>query len=282
MTSERHHTASATFSVSLKGKVAVVTGGGGAICGEIARAYAAAGAAVAVWDIRSDAAKATADQIVDSGGMAVPVTCDVTDRASIELATQTSLSELGAIGILVNGAGGGRKDSTTSSELEFFDIHPDALMSSIALNYLSVVFVSQVVGRVIAAKKQGAILNIASIAGGVPLSRAVAYSNAKAAVINFTQWLAVHMAHTYSPAIRVNAIAPGFVLTDQNRFLLVDPATGGITERGEKIIAGVPAGRYGTPCEIVGAALWLVSDSASFVTGAVVNVDGGYSAYSGV
>jgi len=152
----------------------------------------------------------------------------------------------------------------------------------VALNYLSAVLPSQAVAPGFARRGRGVILNIASIAGLKPLTRAVAYSNGKAALVSFTQWLAVHMAQEYSRDIRVNALAPGFVLTDQNRFLLIDETTGEPTERGRRIIASVPMARYATPGEMVGAALWLVSDAAAFVTGAVIPVDGGFSASSGV
>ena len=155
-------------------------------------------------------------------------------------------------------------------------------MNTLALNYQSAVLPSQAVGRIFAEKKKGVILNIASIAGIRPLTRAVAYSNGKAAVISFTQWLAIHMAKEYSPQIRVNALAPGFVLTEQNRFLLLNEKTGKPTDRGTQIMQSVPMGRYGEAAEMVGAALWLVSDSSSFVTGIIVPVDGGMTAYAGV
>ena len=266
----------------LSGKVAVVTGGGGAICGVIASALAAQGVAVAVWDLSGEATRRRAQSIEASGGRALAVTCDVVSRADVEAATRTTLQEFGMIDILINGAGGSRKEATTSPELPFFDILPDDLMNTLALNYQSAVLPSQAVGRTFAEKKRGVILNIASITGIKPVTRAVGYSNGKAAVLSFTEWLAVHMAQEYSPNIRVNAIAPGFVITEQNRFLLLDEKTGELTERGNQVIREVPMGRFGQPEEMVGATLWLVSDASSFVTGAVVPVDGGYSAFSGV
>lgn len=271
-----------TLSLGLEGKTAVVTGAGGAICGAIARSMARAGAAVSVWDVDRERAHQTAAAIIGSGGSSIAVACDATRSAAVEEATERTLAALGAIDILVNGAGGSRKETTTSDELRFFDIEPDDMMRVVSLNYLSAVVPSQAVGRVFATQGRGVILNIASVAGLLPLTRAVAYSNGKAATVSFTQWLAVHMAQSYSPAIRVNAIAPGFVLTEQNRFLLVDEATSAATERGKQILRSVPMGRYGIPEDMVGTALWLVSDAAAFVTGAVVPVDGGFQAFSGV
>ena len=266
----------------LQGKVAVVTGGGGAICGEIATALADEGASVAIWDISRTAAERLAEKICAAGGSVRAIECDATDPESVGAAKQAVLDEYGSIDILVNGAGGSRKECTTSDELEFFDIDVAALAETMGLNWLSAVVPSQAVGRIFAAKRSGVILNISSVAGISSLTRAVGYSNGKAALNSFTQWLAVHMARNYAPEIRVNAIAPGFMLTEQNRFLLIDQNTGEMTERGERILANVPMARYAQPGEVVGAALWLVSDSASFVTGAIVPVDGGFTAYSGV
>ena len=212
----------------------------------------------------------------------LPLFRDVLDQRAVSDAVGRTLAECGAIDILINGAGGSRPEATTSPEQPFFDLAPDALTDTIRLNYQSAVLPCQAVGRVFAEKKAGAILNIASIAGLRPLTRAIGYSNGKAAVVSFTQWLAVHMAQEYSARIRVNALAPGFVLTEQNRFLLKDAETGGPTERGLQIMRSVPMGRYGEPEEMVGTALWLVSAGAAFVTGAVVAVDGGFTAYSGV
>ena len=270
------------MNYNLKGKIAVVTGAGGAICGEIAKAFAAEGVAVAIWDISIGAARKKRDDILSAGGRAIAVECDATEKASVASALEETLAEYGDIDILVNGAGGGGKEATTSPEMEFFDIEPEAMKDAVSLNYMSAVIGSQAAGRIFAEKQSGVILNISSIASLLPLTRAVSYSNAKAATDNFTRWLAVHMAQNYSPKIRVNAIAPGFVLTGQNKFLLMDEKTGLMTERGRRILINVPMARYGRPEEITGAALWLVSDLAGFVTGAVVPVDGGFTAFSGV
>ena len=267
---------------NLKGKVAVITGAGGAICGETAKLLAFEGASVAIWDISIEAACKRRDEIRSSGCSAIAVECDVTEKISAESALKETLREYNTIDILINGAGGSRKETTTSPDLEFFDIEQDAMERVISLNYMSAVIPSQAVGRVFAEKRSGVILNISSISGILPLTRTISYSNAKAAVNNFTQWLAVHMAQNYSPKIRVNAIAPGFVLTEQNRFLLVDEKTGKVTERGQQILKNVPMARYGEPLEIANAALWLVSDMASFISGAVIPVDGGFTAFPGV
>ena len=266
----------------LAGKIAVITGGGGAICGEIASALAGESVSIAIWDLSKDNAEIKADEIRSTGGKALTVECDVTNPGSVTAALQMTLQEFPTVDLLVNGAGGGLKNATTSPEKSFFDILPEDMMTGFYLNYLSAVIPSQCIGEIFAQKKTGIILNITSIAGILPLTRSISYSNAKAAANSFTRWLAVHMARTYSDKIRVNAIAPGFMLTEQNRFLLIDDATGEMTERGRQILKSVPMGRYGKPKEIAGAALWLLSEQSTFVTGALINVDGGYTAFSGV
>jgi NAD(P)-dependent dehydrogenase (short-subunit alcohol dehydrogenase family) len=270
------------MDLGLKGKTAVVTGGGGAICGEIARGLSAEGARVAVWDLDFHAAQKKVESLAAGPDRALAVECDVLKRKSVEQAAERTITYFGTVDILINGAGGSRSEATTSPDLAFFDIDTEALTGVVSLNYLSAVIPSQVVGKLFAKRKAGVILNISSCAGFRPLTRSIGYSNGKAATNSFTQWLAVHMAQNYSPSIRVNAVAPGFILTEQNRFLLQDSETGGLTERGEKIVGFVPMARLGKPEEVVGAALWAVSEHAGFVTGAVISVDGGFSAYSGV
>lgn len=261
----------------LASKTAVVTGGGGALGGAIAAALADQGVRTAVWDLSLKAAEAAAARI-DGLGLA----CDVTDRAAVDRALERTEAAIGSLDILVNAAGGSRKEATTAPDLPFFDIPQEALAGTAGLNYLGTVLPCQAAARGFACRGAGVVLNIASIAGFKPLTRSVAYSNAKAAVVNFTEWLAVHMAQEYGSGIRVNALAPGFVLTEQNRFLLQDEASGEPTERGRTILAQVPMGRYGQPHDMVGAALWLVSESSAFVTGATVPVDGGLTAFGGV
>ena len=264
-------------------KTAVITGAGGAIGGQIAFALARAGSNVAIWDISPEAAERRADEInQEAGGQALAVACDAVSKSSVAAALQSTMAQFGTVDFLINGAGGGDRHTTTSDDLSFFDIDPDQTRRVMDLNYLSAVIPSQAVGKLFAEKESGAIVNITSVGGGQPLSRALAYSNGKAAANSFTLWLAVHMAQTYSPKIRVNAIAPGFMITDQNRILLIDEQSGKLTPRGETILQNVPMARFGDPHEVAGCVLWLLSDQATFVTGAVVPIDGGFTAFDGV
>lgn len=267
---------------SINGQVAVVTGGSGVLGRLMALGLGAAGARVAVLGRRVEACERVAREIRAAGNEALGVACDVLDRASIERAAQAAHEALGSVSILVNAAGGNAPDATTSAERSFFDLDERALEEVMRLNLNGTIACCQVFGRDMAAQGSGSIVNIASMNAIRPLTRIPAYSAAKAAVVNFTQWLAVHLAQEYNPHIRVNALAPGFFLTEQNRYLLTDQATGEWTQRGAAIIAQTPAGRLGVPSELVGALLWLVSPAASFVTGAVIPIDGGFSAYSGV
>src|SRR3972149_7133407 len=267
---------------NIKGKPIVITGAGGVLCGTMAKALAALGAKVAVWDIIEEAAVKIADEIKSEGGQAVAVKCNVLEKKSIETAKEKTIAELGEIDILINGAGGNKKDATTSENLSFFDLPADAVRFVFDLNFLGTFLTTQVVAKDMANKGQGVILNISSMNAFRPLTKIPAYSAAKAAVSNFTQWLAVHMAQEYSPRIRVNAIAPGFFLTEQNRFLLTDEKTGKLTARGKTIIDHTPMGRFGEAEELIGTVVWLLSDAAKFVTGIVVPIDGGFSAFSGV
>ena len=268
------------FDVS--GKVATITGAGGVLCGTMAKALGEAGAKVAVWDIIEEAALEVAGQIKSNKGQAIAVKCDVLDRKSLEAAKEQTVAELGEIDVLINGAGGNKKEATTSPDLSFFDLPADAVRFVFDLNFMGTFLTTQVVAKDMADRGQGIILNISSMNAFRPLTKIPAYSAAKAAVSNFTQWLAVHICQNYSRDIRVNAVAPGFFLTEQNRFLLTDEKTGELTERGKTIIDHTPMGRFGQPEELVGTVLWLLSDAAKFVTGVVVPVDGGFSAFSGV
>ncbi|NIV35958.1 MAG: SDR family NAD(P)-dependent oxidoreductase, partial [Anaerolineae bacterium] len=250
----------------LEGRVAAVTGGGGVLCGALSRALGRLGAKVAVLDLFVDAAEGVAGEIVAAGGEAIAVECDVLDKGSVERAAQKVVEEFGQVDILINGAGGNKKEATTTPELSFFDLPADAVQWVFNLNFVGSLLPSQVFGKLMAERGEGTILNISSMNAFRPLTRIPAYSAAKAAVSNFTQWLAVHMAQEYSPSIRVNAIAPGFFLTDQNRFLLTDRATGDLTPRGETILSHTPMDRFGAPDELVGATVWLLSAASAFVT----------------
>lgn len=266
----------------IKDKVIVITGAGGVLCGTMARALASAGAKIAVLDIDETAANKVADEIKSKGGQAVAVKCNVLDKKSIESAKEKVTSELGQVDMLINGAGGNKKEATTSPDLSFFDLPADAIQFVFDLNFLGTLLPTQVFGRQMAENGAGVILNISSMNAFLPLTKIPAYSAAKAAVSNFTQWLAVHMCQNCSKDIRVNAIAPGFFLTEQNRFLLTDEKTGELTARGKTIIGQTPMGRFGEPEELIGTVMWLLSDAAKFVTGVVVPIDGGFSAFSGV
>lgn len=266
----------------VNGKVAVITGGAGIICSQMAHALAHEGARVAVLDLNDEQAKQVAASVAGRGGIAIAIGVDVLSRPSLERALEVVIEQFGAVDILINGAGGNKADATTSDSMSFFDMPAEAIEWVFNLNILGTILATQVFGRFMADRGEGVIINISSMAALKPLTRTVAYSAAKAAVNNFTQWMAVHFNQNYSKNIRVNAIAPGFLLTDQNRFLLVDEETGEPTARGNQIISHTPMGRYGEPEDLIGTLLWLVSDAAKFVNGVVVPIDGAFSAYSGV
>jgi NAD(P)-dependent dehydrogenase (short-subunit alcohol dehydrogenase family) len=281
------------FKVDLKGKVAVVTGGGGVLCGAMAKALAECGAAVAVADLKVEAANAVAKAITDAGGRAMGVACNVLDRASLEAANAEIEKVLGPVDILINGAGGNHPKGTTAMEhlnpddltkenrdfVTFYDLDPKGIEFVFNLNFLGTLLPTQAFTKAMAKRRRGVVINISSMNAFKPLTKIPAYSGAKAAVSNFTQWLAVHMSRA---GIRVNAIAPGFFLTDQNRALLTKP-DGSLTPRAQTIMAHTPMGQFGKPEDLVGALLWLVSDDASrFVTGTIIPIDGGFSAFSGV
>lgn len=267
---------------SIKGSVAVVTGGAGILCARMAKGLAAHGAKVAILDLAEDKANQVAEQIVQSGGQAIAVKCNVLDKQSIEQAATKVLEVYGTVDILVNGAGGNKADATTGKDKSFFDMPEAAIKWVFDLNLMGTILPTQVFGRIFADKQKGSIVNVSSMAAFSPLTRTLAYSAAKAGVSNFTQWMATHFNQEYSPNIRVNAIAPGFLLTQQNEYLLMDKDTGEPTERGAKIIAGTPMGRYGKAEELVGAVIFLCSPAAGFINGVVLPIDGGYDAYSGV
>ena len=281
------------FKIDLNNKTAIVTGGGGVLCSMFAKALAKNGAKVAVLDLRLDAACKVAEEIVKDGGIAKGYECNVLKIDSVKSARDAILSDFGSADILINGAGGNNPKGTTDKEylekadLEkagnelktFFDLDPEGVEFVFNLNFLGTLIPTQVFARDMAEKGSGNIINISSMNAFCPLTKIPAYSGAKAAISNFTQWLAVHFSKV---GIRVNAIAPGFFVTDQNRALLFKE-DGSATPRTEKILAATPMGRFGEAEELIGTLLWLVCDEASgFVDGTVIPVDGGFNAYSGV
>jgi len=268
-------------SFSLEGRTAVVTGGAGVLGSRIAEGLGLAGAVVVIGDIKNF--KETAAALEGKGIRARGLRADMMDRGSVEEACAAVLREFDGRDVLVNAAGGNVKEATTSAENSFFDLPLGALEKVVSLNlFAGAVLPAQVFGKAfVKGGKGGSIINISSMNAFRPLSRIAGYSAAKAAVSNFTQWLAVHFAMEYDKKIRVNAIAPGFFLTDQNRFLLTTES-GELTPRGKAIIAHTPMGRFGEPGDLVGACVWLASDASRFVTGAVIPIDGGFNAYSGV
>jgi NAD(P)-dependent dehydrogenase (short-subunit alcohol dehydrogenase family) len=275
--------------LNLKNKVAIITGGAGLICSEMAKALAAQGVRTVILDLNKDAAEKVAIEIEKEFKMAsIGLSASVLDKDSLEKAKKEIHDKFGTIDILVNGAGGNSPAATTkvekiegseNSEDTFFGLQIEGFDKVFDLNFKGTIIPTMVFGIDMIRKKSGVIINISSMNSYRPLTKIAAYSAAKAAVNNFTQWLAVHFSKT---GVRVNAIAPGFLLTNQNRFLLVDEKTGDSTPRGRKIINNTPMERYGTPEELTGTLLYLASDLSKFVTGVVIPVDGGFSAYSGV
>ena len=279
------------FMIDLKGKTAVVTGGGGVLCSGFAKAIAQTGAAVAILDINEAAAKKLAEEINADGGCAMGVAANVLEKESLEKAKKEINDAFGTVDILLNGAGGNNPKGTTTKDyfnpededLEgvktFFDLDPSGVEFVFNLNFLGTLLPTQVFAHDLIGKKDACIINVSSMNAFTPLTRIPAYSGAKAAVSNFTQWLAVHFSKV---GIRVNAIAPGFFLTQQNKTLLLDE-NGNYTERSKKIISQTPMERFGKAEELAGTLLWLLDyNASSFVTGVVVPVDGGFAAYSGV
>ena len=273
--------ATLTKMYDFTGRTVVVTGGTGVLGRVMVGALIGCGANVVVL-ARNRAKAESVIAEMPGAGRAFVVAGDATKRDELERAAESVIAEFGRVDCLVNGAGGNHPQATTKPDLSFFDLPEEALRFVFELNLLGTIFPSQVFGRQMSEQGEGAILNISSMSAFRPLTRELTYSAAKAGVNSFTQWLAVHLAQEYSPRIRVNAIAPGFFLTEQNRFLLTDEATGRLTARGQSIINHTPMGRFGEPEDLLGTMLWLLSPASGFVTGIVVPVDGGFSAFGGV
>ena len=266
---------------SLKGKTAVITGGAGILGSVIARGLGKAGARIALCDIVN--ADKVAQELKSEGIEAKGYYLDVMDIKKIKICRDEVMKDFGKVDILLNAAGGNMKEATTSEELKFFDLPLSALEKVVGLNLFGgALLPSQVFGKIMVENKEGgSIINISSMSAFSPLTKVPGYSAAKAAVSNFTQWLAVHFAQEYNKSLRVNALAPGFFLTAQNRFLLTNK-DGSLTPRGKTIIAHTPMDKFGDPEDLIGACVWLASDASKFVTGIIVPVDGGFSAFSGV
>jgi len=273
----------------LQGRVAAITAGGGDLCGAMAEALGAMGVKVAVLDIDLKKAEARSFAVTRSGGAAKAFQCDVLDREQVRECSEAVCKLWGPPDFLINGAGGNALRATTSGEFysptgspdpatqSFFALDPTGFRQVFDLNFMGTFLVSQVFSQGMVERGKGSIVNISSMSAFTPLTKVPAYSAAKAAVSNFTQWLAVYFSRT---GIRVNALAPGFFMTEQNKFLLLNQKTGGLLPRGEKAIAHTPMGRFGLPEDLIGTLVWLLSDASSFVTGVLVPVDGGFSSYS--
>jgi NAD(P)-dependent dehydrogenase (short-subunit alcohol dehydrogenase family) len=263
------------------GRSVVMTGGTGVLGRHMVGALVGCGAQVAVLARNREKAASLLSGLTGPGHVTI-VEGDALKRDDLERAAQMVKSEFGRVDCLINGAGGNHPQATTKPDLSFFDIPEEAFRFVFDLNLLGTIIPSQVFGKQMTEQGDGCVLNISSMSALRPLTRVVSYSAAKAGINSFTQWLAVHLAQEYSPRIRVNALAPGFFLTEQNRFLLTEKETGQLTARGQSIISHTPMGRFGEPEDLLGTMLWLLSPASRFVTGIVVPVDGGFSAFGGV
>lgn len=265
----------------VKDKTIVITGGAGIICSEMARTLGSLGANIVVLDLSESAMEKLSKELSEKNIKHIVLKTNVLEKEQLLKAKEETILNFGKIDVLINGAGGNHPSATTSQDKSFFELPQDVVQWVFNLNFLGTFLASQVFGEYFAEKGEGQIINISSMNAFRPLTNIPAYSAAKAAVSNFTQWLAVHMNHNYSKKIRVNAIAPGFLLTNQNKFLLTND-DGSLTTRGNKILEHTPMERFGTPQDLISTILWLISEKSSFVNGIVVPIDGGFSAYSGV
>ena len=265
----------------LRGKVAVITGGTGVLGAEMARGLAASGVKVVVTGRRQSAGEEVVGSIQRDGNEASFFAADVLDPAALEKINEHILNKYGAIDILVNAAGGNLPGAVITPDKTFFDLKMDEFQKVVDLNLGGTVLPTKIFCQYMASVGKGAVINIASMASYRPITRVVGYAAAKAAIVNFTEWMAIEMARKFGEGIRVNGIAPGFFLTEQNRNLLTNP-DGSYTPRGEAAIQNTPFGRFGAPDELIGTLIWLCSDASSFVTGVTIPVDGGFNVYCGV
>lgn len=276
-------------SFDLTGKVAVITGGGGELCGAMAIALGSMGVKVAILDLNLKNGTSVADKITQAGGQALAKSCNVLDTGELNACHEFIINKWGNIDFLIPGAGGNDPRGSTSGEFldvetlaqesdqSFFDLDYHGFRHVFDLNFLGTFLTIQIFSQSMVQQGHGSIVNISSMSALTPLTKVAAYSAAKAAVSNFTQWLAVHVSQT---GVRVNAIAPGFFMTEQLRFLHIDQKTGELSDRAKKVIDHTPLRRYGDPGDLIGAVVWLLSDASRFVTGIIVPIDGGFSAYT--
>lgn len=266
---------------SLQNRTAIITGGTGVLGSAMVKGLASAGANVAIIGRRKEAADALANELNEAGHQAIGISADVLKRSELEAARKLVLEKFGSIDILVNGAGGNLPGATVPLDKTFLDLNIDDFQHVVDLNLHGTVLPTQVFCEPMTKQKKGVIINIASMSSFRPITRVVGYAAAKSAVHSFTEWMAIEMAQKFGEGIRVNAIAPGFFLTEQNRTLLSNP-DGSYTARGQSVIANTPFGRFGKPEELVGTLVWLCSDAAAFVTGVDIPVDGGFNVFCGV
>lgn len=266
---------------SIKGKVAVITGAGGVLGGSIAKSFVQAGAKVVALDLRQEQLDVRVEELKKAGGEVIGFTSNVLDMESLEKVSMQIIDKWGQIDILLNIAGGNTPGGTLAPDQDFFDMPTSEWEKVTNLNMNGTVYPSMVFGKVMAKQKEGCIINVSSMAAYSAITRVPGYSAAKTAVSNFTQWLATEMAMKYGEKVRVNAIAPGFFIGDQNRAVLINP-DGSLTDRSKKVLEKTPMGRFGDISELNGAVQFLCSPAASFITGVVLPIDGGFSAFSGV
>lgn len=265
----------------LSGKSAIVTGGGGVLGGAMVFALAEAGANVGILDRSEEPSATRASEIIENGGKALPLNADVLDKSQLKDVRKKVLDAWGSIDIIVNAAGGNMKGATIDPEQSFMDLEDDALEKVVNLNFYGTYHPVKIFSEPMIEQKSGSIINISSMADLLAITRVMGYSAAKSAVSNFTRWLSVEYATKYGDGIRVNALAPGFFIGEQNRHLLLNE-DGSLTERGKKIVDNTPMGRFGEPEELQGVVVWLASEASKFVTGTVIPIDGGFAAFSGV